>query len=132
LTASSLRSYGITDSGSTTQATAIIFFAVTYKAQIQVGRMVEVQIKNTQQALEGTIKRIDEITLTLNQARQRYHLSAQALASIPQPALVTLITLNPTGDSLSYNGKPVTARTQVAIQNVFYLFYNVLTTSGAS
>jgi len=130
LTASSLRSYGVNVNGQGTQATAIIFFSTSFKAQIQAGSAAQLQIKGTQQSVLGTVKRVEETTLTLDQARQRYHLSVQALSSIPQPALIAFIVLNSTGGNAGYEGKPVTAQVQVAVQNVLSLFFNALKTAG--
>lgn len=130
MTASTLHSYGVTITGQNSQPTAIIFFSSNFKTQIQAGHVAQVQIKGTQQSVSGTIKRVDELTLTLDAARQRYHLSTQALSSIPQPALVALIFLDSAGNSSEYDGKPVTAQVQVAVQNVLSLFFSALKTSG--
>lgn len=133
LTANALRSYGITGDGQSaqsTQTTAIIFFSSQFKTQIRAGATAQLQIKGEQQAVTGTIKRVDEIALSPDGVRQRYHLDSQTLANIPQPAIVALIVLSPTTAHLKYDGMLATAQVQVATQNVLALFFQTLITSG--
>ncbi len=130
VSANSLSSYGIPANRQQAQTRTILLLPAQLSSQLQTGRLVQVQLENIHHPVSGTIEHIDRTSLMPDEARQRYHLSDQAIANIPQPAFVALIDFGATMISPGYNGQTVTAYVQVETQNTLSLFFTSLITKG--
>lgn len=101
---------------------AVLFFSSQFSQNIQRNASIELRIAGIAQPVIGSIERVDLIVLKPEEARQRYHLSAQIVSAMPASVVTVFAQFPPISLPALANGKRVDARLQIGSLNSFSLF----------